>query len=118
MRKPDSLQIGDLVQLSGGYSLEPGWLAGLDSITGPVVAFTPGQNDAPAAVIKLDKQITFAEVTGDVLVLELRYVGAAWEPLGIVHVELCDFTPDATPWRDRRKGQWVESHASYERLAA
>ena len=118
MRKPDSLQIGDIVQLSGGYSFEPEWLAGLDSITGSVVAFNPGQNDTPAAVIKLDKQITFAEVTGDVLVLELRYVGAAWEPSGIVHVELCDFTPDATPWRDRRKGKWVESHASYERLAA
>ncbi len=34
----------------------------------------------------------------EVLVLELRYVGAAWVGQGTVHVELCDFDPDDAPW--------------------
>jgi len=118
MRHPESLQIGDLVQLSGGYSFGPEWLAGAASVQGSVVAFIPGQNELQAAVIKLRRAITCKNVTGDILVLELRYVGAIWEPSGTVHVELCDFTPEAKPWRDRNKGEWVESHATYERLAA
>jgi hypothetical protein len=33
-----------------------------------------------------------------------------------VHIELCDFVPEAKPWDDRRRGVWVESHATYERV--
>ena len=87
-------------------------------MSGAVVTFMLGQNGTPAAVIKLDSPMTFEDVTGDILVLELRYVGAEWAPAGIVHVELCDFTPEPKPWRNRRKGKWAESHASYERIAS
>jgi hypothetical protein len=83
--------------LSGGYSFEPEWLAGKESVSGVVIAFMPGQNDTPAAVIKLDRPMTFEDVTGDILVLELRCVGAEWAPTGIVHVELCDFMPVPEP---------------------
>jgi len=114
----DSIQTGDRIKVSGGYDFEPEWLDGSESVTGVVVAFMPGQNDRPAAVIKLETRIRFGDVMGDILVLELRYVGADWSPTGIVHVELCDFMPDPIPWRDRRKGKWAESHASYERLPA
>jgi hypothetical protein len=47
---------------------------------------------------------------------ELRYAGAKWEETGTVHVELCDFEPQAKSWQDRKKGKWVDSHATYRRL--
>jgi hypothetical protein len=116
MLQPDGLQIGDLVELSGGYSFEPEWLAGVASVGGSVITFIPGQNETPAAVIKLDGPISYGGMTGDILVLELRYVGASWEPSEIVHVELCDFMPEAMAWQHRGKGKWAESHASYKRI--
>jgi hypothetical protein len=50
------------------------------------------------------------------LVPELRYAGAKWEETGTVHVELCDFEPQAKSWQDRKQGKWVDSHATYRRL--
>jgi hypothetical protein len=111
------LQTGDRLQLSGGYDFEPAWLSGRASVEGTVAEFIPGQNETPAAVLKLYEPITTEGVTGDVLVLELRYVGATWEGTGTVHIELCDFAPGPKRWQDRRHGKWVESHASYQRLA-
>jgi hypothetical protein len=35
---------------------------------------------------------------------------------GTVHLELCDFEPEDRPWKTRRQGTWVESHASYTRI--
>ena len=84
---------------------------------GSVISFIPRQNDTHAAVVQLSEPIEFENVTGDILVLEPRYVGATWKSLGIVHVELCDFLPEPTRWQDRRKGKWAESHATYKRLA-
>jgi hypothetical protein len=118
MRETGELELGSRVELSGGYDFVPSWLSGKASITGEVAAFIPGQNDTPAAVIRLDTPITADGVTVEVLVLELRYVGATWNTSGVVHVELCDFSPEPKRWQDRRRGKWVESHASYKRLAA
>ena len=115
MTEANCLQTGDRVQLSGGYSFEPEWLSGRGSVAGMVAEFIPGQNETPAAVIKLDEPLTAEGVTGDLLVLELRYVGASWQSTGTVHVELCDFAPESTRWQDRRQGKWVESHATYRR---
>jgi hypothetical protein len=54
------------------------------------------------------------QVRGHVLVVELAHVGTDWStPMPRIHVELCDFAPDAKPWANRRQGVWVESHASY-----
>ncbi len=105
------------MHLSGGYHFEPAWLSGKASVEGTVAEFIPGQNETPAAVVKLDEPLTTEGVTGDVLVLELRYVGAKWEDTGTVHIELCDFAPEPKRWQDRRQGKWVESHATYQRLA-
>lgn len=89
----DDLQLGNRVELSGGYDFEPAWLGSQGSVRGTVTAFIPGQNDLPAAMIKLDAPITFEDFQGNILVLELRYAGLHWTAAGIVHVELCDFTP-------------------------
>jgi hypothetical protein len=111
-----NLNIGDRIQIGGGYDMEPQWLSGRQHYVGTVGAFIPGQNDTPAAVIELDEAVSFEEVTGNYLVLELRYAGAKWENSETVHVELCDFEPEEKSWHDRKQGKWVESHASYKKL--
>lgn len=110
------LQLGDRVRLSGGYDMEPAWLSGLPFILGTVTSFIPGQNISPAAVIELDAPIKVGGITGSTLVLELRCKGAAWALTETVHVELCDFSPEPKRWQERRRGKWVESHATYRRI--
>jgi hypothetical protein len=102
------------VAVFGGYDYEPRWLNGGPGYHGIVERFIPGQNSDPAVVVRLDAPITVDGVTGSVVVLELRYVGQQWSDKGTVHVELCDFDPPEVRWQDRRRGKWVESHATYE----
>lgn len=111
-----ALAIGDRVRLGGGYDFELRWLAGRPGHSGVVLAFIPGQNEPPAAVVRLDAPLTVAETTGEVVVLELRYVGADWKETETVHVELCDFMPEPVASKVRRHGKWVESHATYIRV--
>lgn len=117
MAASGNLQVGDRVQLSGGYSFEPAWLAGRESVEGTVAAFIPGQNGTPDVVVELYEPITYQDVTGDIFVLQLRYVGAVWSASEVVHVELCDFRPEPIPWQDRRRGKWAESHTTYKQLS-
>lgn len=112
---PQALAVGDRLCLSGGYDYEPRWLPYGQNYLGTIVAFIPGQNAEPAAVVKLDTPITVDQVTGEILVLELRYTGATWQETETVHVELCSFAPEPKPWRHREQGKWVESHATYHR---
>lgn len=114
---PIPIKPGDRVKLSGGYDMEPRWLGGAEYLLGSVHTFIPGQNSEPAAVVVLDAPIRVDGVEGRTVVLELRYVGQTWADSGTVHVELCDFEPEAVRWQDRRQGRWVESHATYERVA-
>lgn len=113
---PKQLVAGDQVELSGGYDPEPAWLGGKSVYTGVVSQFIPGQNSTPAAVVQLDTPITVEGTTGDIVVLELRFEGAMWSETETVHVELCDFVPDKKAWQQRRRGKWVESHATYKRV--
>ena len=99
---PEELRIGDRIQLSGGYDMEPEWLNGKKHYSGTVKAFIPGQNDSPAAVVDLDEPAIFDEIKGIIVVLELRHVGSKWENSDTVHVELCDFEPEAKSWEKRK----------------
>jgi hypothetical protein len=118
--KPESLsvklQTGDRIRVGGGYDMDPAWPCGRESCCATVKAFIPGQNESPAVVVELDEAVTFEGVRGKYLVLELRYSGAEWKDTETVHVELCDFEPQAKAWRYRRQGKWVESHATYRKL--
>ena len=96
------LSIGTRLHLSGGYDFEPRWLTHGDHHLGTVIAFIPGQNAQPAAVVKLGAPITVEGTTGDIVVLELRYVGATWKETETVHVELCEFNPEPKAWLHRR----------------
>jgi len=110
------LKVGDRVRIFGGYDMIPRWLCGGNEHIGTVILFMPGQNEETAAVIELDSPVTVEETTGDIIILELRYVGAKWQDRETVHIELCDFEPEPRPWKERKQGKWVESHASYKIL--
>ena len=96
--------VGDRVRISGGYDVEPVWLHGELFYTGTICSFIPGQNSTPALVVELDHPIKVDAVTGRTVVLELRYEDAVWTEENVVHVELCDFVPEAKPWQHRRQG--------------
>jgi hypothetical protein len=108
------MEAGDRVWLSGGYDRVPAWLCGRPGHHGTIERFIPGYGGGLAAVVRLDTPLTVEGAVGDVVVLELRYDDVPWESGAIVHVELCDFEPEDVPWGERRKGKWVESHASVE----
>lgn len=106
------MDAGDRVWLTGGYDRDPPWLCGKPGHAGRIERFIPSYNRGLACVVRLDEPITVEGKTGAMLVLELRYDDAPWEPGSVVHVELCDFEPEDAPWPDRKKGEWVESHAT------
>jgi hypothetical protein len=106
------LEPGDRLALTGGYDFEPQWLNNQSELLAIFRQFVPGQNLPPAALVELDQPITCEGITGRILILELRYVGATWQTSNIVHLELCDFEPEVKPWKDRRKGKWVEAAAT------
>jgi hypothetical protein len=112
----DELTVEDRIWLYGGYDMEPKWLGSEKGYFGRIICFISGQNDTPAAVAKLEKPITVDNLTGDVVVLELRYVDAEWKNQATVHIELCDFMPEPKKWQERRKGKWIESHATCEKV--
>jgi len=112
----EPVEVGDRVFVSGGYDMNPRWLGGREGYSGTIDRFIPGQDQKLAAVIRIDDPITANGVTGDRLVMELRWVGASWRSGAIAHIELCDFEPEEKFWRDRRQGEWIESHATIRHL--
>lgn len=112
----EPLRVGDRVYIYGGYDCDPEWLNGADGRAGVIERFISGQNAEPAAVIRTDEAVTVGHVTADLLVMELRWVGATWVSGAVAHMELCDFEPAAGPWQKRERGAWVESHASIRKL--
>lgn len=110
-----TLEVGDKIELFGGYDYDPLYLKNppAESRTGKVIKFIKGQNESPAAVIKLDNKISGDSLTGDIVILELRHEGQNWFTTGPVHIELCNFEPENKSWNDRQKGEWVEAAASF-----
>ncbi len=111
-----SLEVGDKIELFGGYDYDPLYLENPASSNriGKVTRFIKGQNDELAAVVKLENSISGKSSTGNVLVLELRWEGQNWLTTGPVHIELCNFEPEDKPWKERVKGEWMEAAASFK----
>lgn len=107
------LQIGDKIELTGGYDYDPLYLKSPPSSkrSGVIVQFIEGQNEEPAAVVKLDEEISGQKITGDIIILELRHVGQTWQEPTPVHIELCDFMPENKTWKERKQGEWIEAAA-------
>jgi hypothetical protein len=110
------LSVGDRIRIWGGYGNDPLFMKNPPNKEriGKVIKTIPGQNKEVALVVKLDFPITGNRVTGDILILELRYEEQTWATDGPVHLELCDFYPEEKPWNDRKQGEWIESHASFD----
>lgn len=110
------LEVGQRIRVFGGYDMEPSWLEGCpEGYTGTVAEFIPGQNELPAAVVELDEPVRVSKAEGSYLVLEQGWVGVPWgQTSPRIHVELCDFRPEPKRWQDRKQGEWVESHATFE----
>lgn len=108
------LKVGDKIELSGGYNYDPLFLKNppASKRSGTVIKFIKGQNESQAAVVKLDQVISGEKITGDIVVLELRYVGQTWQEPTPVHIELCDFMPEDKTWKDRKQGEWIEAAAT------
>jgi hypothetical protein len=109
------LGVGDRVLLTGGSDAAPAWLHGRKAVEGTIERFIPGHNRELAAVVRLDEALPMSEGSGDIAILELRHVGATWQDDAAVHVELCDFEPEGRSWANRRRGEWVEAHATCHR---
>jgi hypothetical protein len=111
------LTIGDHVWLSGGYDMEPQWLKGGEGYAGIVEAFLLYGNEGRLiAVVRIPTPITFEGVTGSLLILGLRYVGAAWADSELCQINLCaEYPSNIDWWKDKTKCAWVESHASYRK---
>jgi hypothetical protein len=114
LKLPRPLQVGDKIELSGGYDYDPLFLKNppASKRTGTIIKFITGQDETPAAVVKLDRKISGQKVTGDIVILELRQVGQTWQEPTPVHIELCDFVPEDKAWKDRGQGEWVEAAAT------
>ena len=108
------LQAGDKIELSGGYDYDPVYLRNPRSSRrhGTIIKWIKGQDKEPAAVVRLDQKISGEKITGDIVILELRYVGQTWQQPTPVHIELCDFMPEDKTWKDRKQGEWVEAAAT------
>ncbi|HET9430727.1 MAG TPA: hypothetical protein VFO70_06100 [Chitinophagaceae bacterium] len=108
------LQVGDIIELSGGYDYDPIYLKNPPATkrNGKVIQFIKGQDEEPAAVVRLDQLISGEKITGAIVVLELRHVGQTWQEPTPVHIELCDFIPEDKTWKARKQGEWVEAAAS------
>jgi hypothetical protein len=111
---PEPLKVGDRIALFQGYDGDPKYLKHPPDSQrrGEIVKFITGQNEQLAAVVKFDQKFSGDSITGDIAVLELGLVGQTWQQPSPVHIELCDFMPEDKPWKDRRKGEWVEAAAS------
>ena len=109
------LRIKDRVRLrpAGGGPTNGG---AAEYYEGTLIDFIAGQNIAAAAVLKLDRSITRSGITGNMLVLELSYLGACWAPVGTVHAELRNARHGTPEWRQRLCRAPIGEHFTYEQL--
>jgi hypothetical protein len=112
----DRPETGRRIRLSGGYDMDPMWLADRDHYDGTVEGFIAGMGEIPELVVRLDEALSVAGMTGNIVVLDLRFAGHEWTRSETVGIELCDFVPEDKPPRARRRGKTVETYATYELL--
>jgi len=114
MKKDDRIKIG------GGY--EDDSLLRRCDIKGTVLDFIPGYDaGTSAALVRLDAPITCENITGDILVLELRYQSASWDRETqpgsyTVGVDLYSYIPKISMAGEFPSNGWVglDSHGLVE----
>jgi hypothetical protein len=79
LRRRRKLQQGDRVRVTGGYDMEPQWLAHRpDGHVGTVQGFIEDSNGEPAAVIALDGEIALTSTAGEPLRGRFLLLTFAW----------------------------------------
>lgn len=109
------VRVGDRIRLSEGYQIPPEWLGIRKYIDGTVLKFIDNPWDKKKrlnAIVQLDDKVNFRHLSGDIVVLSLRYVGSSWKGSDYVHIELYDHIPARVGNSER----WIESHAKFHRL--
>jgi hypothetical protein len=116
----ENLIAGDRISVYGGYETKPKWLWGRKEVSGVVSGWIAREGRSPVCTVELDDPLPLTEVeeyvgprTGKFLALKLRYSDAKWTDTEVVHVEIYRESSTAPESIDA----WVESHASYRRLA-
>jgi hypothetical protein len=111
-----AVKLGDRIKIAGGYDTDS-LLRRVGELRGTVVSFVHGYEPRIyAAVVRLDSPIAADGITGDVLLMELRYTGASWDggPPGsqTVGLDLCSQIPSD----GQRSCVTLETHAIFEVL--
>jgi len=116
------VEIGDKLQVTGGYDYNPIWLKGRDSCVGTVIRFLwEGDIRKRKLVLDLGEDLHTCEFSGRYLILFLRDSGSNWENEGVVHVVVGNCVPKDVlsigVASDPDSGfKWVEAAASYKVL--
>ena len=117
------VEIGDRLEVTGGYDYDPMWLKGKDGCIGTVVQFLwEGDDRRKKLVLDLGEDFHTCEFKGRYLILTPRYMEAQWEDEGIVHVVVGSSIPrdveSVGVASDPKSGfKWVEAAASYKILS-
>lgn len=116
------IHLGDKISLKGGYDGDPEWLKGVpQGFLGTAKKFLAQNTGEPLLVLELENEASIMGVTGNYLILSLRYVEAKWEDKGICHVVIAANIPDDPEFgqklpKEEDGYKWVESNASFEKI--
>ena len=117
------VEIGDKLQVTGGYDYDPRWIKGRDGCVGTVIRFLWEGNDRKRKlVLDLGEDFHTCEFSGRYLILFLRDPGSTWEDKEVVHVVVGNSIPKDVHSigvaSDPDSGfKWVEAAASYKVLS-
>ena len=106
------LKIGDKIELGGGYDYEPEYLkhSPSNTLSGKVIEFIES-DDYIKAVIELENEIIYRELTSNIVLINLRYVDQTWSyhDINVVGVYLTEKNYKAS----NCKSIHIESHACW-----
>ncbi len=109
------MEIGDRIELSGGYDYEIKYLENPPAKVrvGTIINFIRNSRkyEDYSAIVKLDEIITANSITSNIVVLSTRYEKQEWIYTGIVHIVLCKEIPKSI--ENEKFGEWIEAAASY-----
>ena len=119
-RSGDEMKPGDRIWLFGGWERNPAWRKGSDNLLAIVEEIVVADDGGQGRLLtRLSQPLTVNGVTGELLLLSLRYRGASWSDAGICQIILCAERPGSGKWwEDKTRFAWVESHAGFQKLAA
>ncbi len=118
------LSVGDRIRLFGGYDYEPEWLHDRPEHFAKVLSFFDNgiegrdSHSRLSASIEFEQPIEYKGLTGRFGFMMGRWEGQTWDPTGVVHLHLSAQVVGSASDVAAVEYVWLESHASYEVVAA